>query len=344
MTRCLTCLAAVVCISLWMSACDQSPDRASAPTLAAIATSGNTPEPPPTTTEVPPTRRLTIAAVGDLMLGRTVGARVVADGPEFVFDDEVASVLRDADLTIGNLETSISERGTPADKGYTFRAPPLTTRALAIAGFDVVSLANNHSLDYGAEALADTFQHLNASGVLAVGAGPNRSAAHAPIVIERNGLRIAVLGLVDAPPEGDFNREAWEAQPSRPGVAWADEETVIEMVTQADAAADLVVLMIHFGVEFSATPSESQRMLARSAIDAGADLVIGSHPHVLQEVEVYRGGLIAYSLGNFVFDGFDGTANVSAILTVTVTADGVEAWKLIPVEIGLTGLPGITRP
>ena len=273
------------------------------------------------------------------MLDRTPGWSILAEGPEVVFESALAELLRSADVTLGNLESPISDIGAPVDKSYTFRAPPGSAKALALAGFDLVSLANNHALDYGPEAMLDTVSLLAREGVRSTGAGEDAEAALAPWVIERNGLRVAVVGLVDAPAESDFRRSNWEALPDRPGVAWADAETVAAAISRADAEADIVVVLLHFGNEFQRTPSESQRELARAAIDAGATLVVGSHPHVLQEVEEYGGGLIAYSLGNFVFDGFPAASNETAILRVTLSTDGITGWELVPVTIDWRGLP-----
>lgn len=282
---------------------------------------------------------VTLFAVGDMMLGRTIGDRILAHGAGVVFDESIATLLASADLTVGNLECAASERGRPQSKSYTFRAPPAALESLALGGFDLVSLANNHALDYGTDALADTADHLGNLGIQAVGAGGSLAAAQAPVVLERGGLKIAFVGLLDAPAEGDFTRENWEAQVDAPGVAWADIATVDHVVSDARRSADVVVAMLHFGFEYAASPSPQQRALAHAAIDAGATVVIGSHPHVLQEVEEYEHGLIAYSLGNFVFDGFDGTANQSAILELTLTNEGVESWELVPVELVDNGLP-----
>jgi len=271
------------------------------------------------------------------MLGRSVGDLALS-GAE-LFEPALATLLRSADLTIGNLESAVSERGSPEAKGYTFRAPPLALAALTAAGFDVVSLANNHSLDYGAAALGDTQSHLRAAGIESVGAGSNIADALSAVVVERGGYQIAFVGLLDAPAEGSFSRANWEAGSASAGVAWADEESVRLAVRNAAESADFVVAMLHFGIEFSGTPSATQRALARAAIDAGADVVVGSHPHVLQEVEEYGGGLIAYSLGNFVFDGFGGLVSESAILRVSLAPGGVQEWELIPVTVGYDGLP-----
>lgn len=320
-------------------ACGSS--SASEPTPSSTPQAGATqPAPADSPTPAATPSSVALAAVGDLMLGRSIGYRIEADGPGIVFDDAINNVLREADITAGNLEMVVSEFGSPQPKGYTFRAPVESIAALQAAGFDVVSQANNHAMDFGRLALLDTAENLRASGIEPVGAGPDIAAASKATVIERNGLRIAFVGLVDAPAEGPgFSRDSWEATADRAGVAWADVASVTNAVHAASASADLVVVMLHFGIEYATEPTATQQRLAHAAIDAGASLVIGSHPHVLQEVEEYGGGLIAYSLGNFVFDGFDGSANETAILKVTLTANGVESWKLVPVDIVKNGLP-----
>ena len=353
--RHLPILAALVALialgTVWQGSSDSSSQSATTP-IATIATPGDgavqpTLAPTPivaTPAPVPPSR-LTLVAVGDIMLARSIGARVLEFGPSVVFDDEIASLLRSADLTVGNLESAVSERGEAQPKQYTFQAPPDALEALSLAGFDAVSMANNHSLDFGVEALLDAVRLLPDWGIEAVGASADGAKASAPRLLVRNGLRIAFVGLVDVAAEGaGFSRETWEATADRPGVAWADTDSVSRSVRSAAAGADLVVAMLHFGIEYDTTPSPSQRELAHAAIDAGAALVIGSHPHVLQPVEEYGGGLIAYSLGNFVFDGFDGLANESAILRVVLGSDGVQSWELVPVELIDDGLPRLVHP
>jgi poly-gamma-glutamate synthesis protein (capsule biosynthesis protein) len=247
--------------------------------------------------------------------------------------------LASADLTVGNLETSISDEGTPAAKGYTFRAPPQTAAALKDAGFDVVSQANNHALDYGPVALADTRRLVEEQGILITGAGADLAQATQPAILERNGLRIAFLGFVDTAAEGSYNEADWAATATTPGVAWASTAAITEAVRAAKAEADVVVVMLHAGVEYATTPSASQQTFAEAAIDAGAALVLGAHPHVLQPVVPYHGGVIAYGRGNFVFDGLDLPANTTAIFEATITSAGVQSWKLVPVSIGGDGLP-----
>jgi poly-gamma-glutamate capsule biosynthesis protein CapA/YwtB (metallophosphatase superfamily) len=278
------------------------------------------------------------------MLARSVGARLVSQGPMAPFAD-VAHIFLGADLLAGNLECVITDVGTPEPKAYVFRAPPQAAESLRLAGFDVVSLANNHSLDYGIDGLADMLPRLREAGIASVGAGADDVAAHAPAIFVRNELRIAFLAYVDVPIEGrtGFDTMTWRAGPFKPGVAWAHIDAIRQDVKAARALADIVVVFMHFGLEGRREASTSQQMQARAAIDAGAALVIGAHAHVLQPVESYNGGLIAYSLGNFVFDGFAMPANHSAIMDATLTAHGVVDLKWIPVVLE-QGLPRPAKP
>lgn len=315
------------------------PTAAPTQTATSSATATETPPPPTPTATVPPVVRF--MAVGDLMLARTVGDRILAEGPEVVFS-EVLPFLSTADLLAANLECVISERGAPVDKAYVFRAPPLAIEALAQAGVDVLSLANNHAFDYGLDALADMLPGLRAAGIATVGAGVDAEAAHTPVVVERNGLSVAFLAYVDVPVEGrtGFDTRSWEAGPDLPGLAWAEAQTMAFDIAGADLRADVVIVLMHFGLENRREVTTSQRELARAAIDAGADLVVGAHPHVLQPVEEYNGGLIAYSLGNFVFDGFGPPATYSAVLAATLTPAGLVDYEWLPVVIS----QGVPRP
>ena len=275
------------------------------------------------------------------MLARTVSDQVHSHGSEIVFAG-VQSVLDSADLLVGNLECAITTRTERQPKSYTFAAPPETAQALVVAGFDVLSLANNHAMDYGSQGLLDTRSTLSQSGIASVGAGVNAAEAHAPVILERNGLRLAFLAYVDVPEEtGGFDTHTWNATASQPGVAWADLDQITTDISAAKAQADVVVVQLHSGNEvgtYIPAVSPNQRAEAHAAIDAGAALVIGSHPHILQTIEQYHGGLIAYSLGNFVFDNYLGTANATIILRVVLTPAGVESYDWVPVLIE-NGLP-----
>lgn len=310
--------------------------------------------PPPTATELPatatdalPTETATVtpepvvqlAAGGDVMLARTVGDRVLAAGPDVVFGG-IQAALDQADLFVANLECVISDRGQAVLKSFTFRAPPETADALAAAGVDLVSLANNHALDYGLDALADMLPRLRERGIETVGAGADDVAARAPVILERNGLRMAFLAYVDVPVEGrtGFDTRSWEAGPDLPGLAWAEPAEMQFDIASARLKADVVIVLMHFGLEGRSDFTSHQQDLAHTAIDAGAALVLGAHAHVLQPVERYNGGLIVYGLGNLVFDGFAPPATYSAIFTATLTRAGVAAYDWVPVMIS-HGLP-----
>lgn len=303
----------------------------SADTLTPVVTSSETATPQPRWP-------VTIAAVGDIMLARGVSAAISPERPDGPFA-HVRDILQSADLTVGNLECTISDLGEAGAKSYTFRAPPLAASGLATAGFDLVSLANNHSLDFGPDALLDTIETLRVSSVEAVGGGRNDEEAYRYRVLTTNGVRVAFLGLAEVPSDGEYDMRVWTAAAEKPGIAWVDEDRLATTVREAAEVADLVVVMFHFGVEGSPEPSARQRQIARSAIDAGANLVLGSHPHVVQEIEKYNDGLIAYSLGNFVFDGFEGVSNESGILLGTFAVDRSISWRIEPVSIGWDGLP-----
>lgn len=309
------------------------------PTLTNTPTEAiNTPEVeiPPTDT---PSRRVLLMAVGDIMLGRTIGDLIESEGYQAPFH-YTADTLNQADITVGNLECPISDRGTPEIKPYAFRAPPAAGKSLAYAGFDLVSLANNHSLDYGVEALQDTIEILQANQIRPIGAGMNEIEAYAPVFMEINGLKLAFLAFAEIPP-AVYDYSQWEAGPDKPGIAWAHPDRVREGVKAARDKADVVIVLVHNGYEFFQTVTQHQQEFAHLAIDSGASLVIGSHPHVLQRIDRYNDGLIAYSMGNFVFDNFLFPPNYSAILAVELTEQGVDSYELIDVVVQLNGVPQI---
>lgn len=272
------------------------------------------------------------------MLARGVADFVTPADPAGPFAG-VSDVITAHDLAIANLECVIAASGVAEPKAYTFLAPPLAAEGLAGAGFDLVSLANNHAMDYGAAATLESIAHLVAADVATVGAGADDVAAAAPVFLESHGLQFAFLAFNDVSVEP--GNGGWTAGPGKPGMTWWDPFLSPAAIAAAKAQADVVVVQVHFGQEYAPSPSGRQREIARAAIDAGATIVAGTHPHVLQEVEEYGGGLIAYSLGNFVFDGFAGEANRSAILSVTLGPAGIEGWEIIPVSISWSGLPSV---
>lgn len=270
--------------------------------------------------------------VGDIMLDGGPG-RAVAEGrdPFADFADEFAQ----ADVRIGNLEAPIATGGRPlANKVYTFRAAPQVIDRLA-GRFDALSVANNHSGDYGHEAFLETLALLDMAGIDAVGGGHNLSEAHVPYRVERGGLSIAILAY------NEFKPRAFEAGPDWPGVAWSEDSHVVRDIRAARAAgADIVIPFMHWGWEGERVPGERQRRLARLMIDAGADAVVGGHPHVTQGSETYQGKPIIYSLGNFVFDGFERPEEKEGwLLRLTVGRDGVLHWDTVTAWIDNEGLP-----
>ncbi len=259
--------------------------------------------------------------VGDINLGALVRDSVEKNGGgdySFPFAP-VGSYLSNFDLAVGNLESIISDKGSAIKivTGVAFRAEPAALSGLISAGFDIVNVANNHAGDYGEEGMVDSFRRLKASGIDYIGGGDDYAAAHKPVIKEIKGMKIALLGYtnvqmyMDSWYAGQVPVSRWIATDSRPGVAWAhdtrfktfgDIASMAADIKAARAVSDVVVIMVHFGMEYTSEPTQEQRDLAHAAIDAGASMVIGHHPHVCQPVEEYNGGFIAYSLGNFVFD------------------------------------------
>nr|WP_275403956.1 CapA family protein [Pseudonocardia acidicola] len=236
---------------------------------------------------------------GDTMLGRTVAERIVAHTPAAaLFDDDVVALTREADLFLLNLECAVSDRGRrwpDPDKSFFFRAPPAATEVLRHLGVGCVTLANNHALDYGAEALRDTFAHLEAAGIAWVGAGVDQAAARAPVVLDRAGVRVGILGVTDHP--ADF-----AAGPHRPGVAYADlwhrppPRWLLDTIAGLDT--EIVVASPHWGPNMVAAPLAHVRRAAAAFRSAGATLVAGHSAHVFHGVQ----DGILFDLGDFIDD------------------------------------------
>lgn len=281
----------------------------------------------------PPGPTITMALVGDIMLDETPG-QVIQEGrdPFAPF----AALLDAADIRVGNLECVVATGGAAEpDKPYTFRAHPRVLEPLK-RHFDAVSLANNHSGDFGPAAFGEMLPLLDQAGIGWFGGGADLAQAHRPLIIERHGLRIALLGY------DEFMPRSFEADFDRPGVAWSEDEQVQLDIANARRIhqADLVIPFMHWGWEKATTASPRQRQLARLMIDAGADAVVGGHPHVIQDTEVYRGRPILYSLGNFLFDGFDTeVTNTGWLLRLELDHQGVHRWRTIMARIDPEGIP-----
>lgn len=239
--------------------------------------------------------------------------------------EDLLKEMNESDIMMLNNEFAYSTRGTKTpDKSYTFRADPDRVDILKKMGVDIVSLANNHSLDYGQDALADTFTTLDNAAIDYIGAGENLARAKAPIYYTINGKKIAYVAASRV-----VFAMNWYATDDRPGmIGTYDPSLIIETIKEAKANSDYVVVYVHWGVERKNSPEEYQRILATNYIDAGADAVIGCHPHVMQGLEFYKGKPIAYSLSNFWFS----RATIeSALLKLYLDNNGQIQLQLLPV-------------
>lgn len=262
------------------------------------------------------------------MLGSWVIDLIDRHGPAYPYA-EILPLLERADILLGNLEAPFLSDTTGverAQKKYTFAAPPRSSAVLVAGGFDVVTLANNHILDYGPDGLIMTWAVLDSIGIAHLGTGRSKAEAHTHRIVEREGLRLAFLAYNHTFPEYFWATEL------RPGTAHASDDGLAREVLRAGAEADLVIVSFHWSEELRESPKEYQRILAHIAVDNGADLVIGHHPHSLQPLEWYRGRLIAYSLGNFVFGSYSSAATGAALFTRFVDGVPVEA-DLYPLDV-----------
>ena len=272
-------------------------------------------------------RPVELEAVGDITFGESVGPAVERFGGRYPWL-HVAAALRAADITTGNLEGAISTRGFAAVKQYTFRGPPSALPAMATtAGFDVLTLANNHSVDYGRDALLDTLRLAHAAGMLTIGAGADEGQARRPAIVDAGGLRVALLGYSDVNPLG------FSATRTSAGTARADQSAIEADVRAARRRADVVACFFHWGTELHPDPDSRQEQFAAACLRAGAKLVLGAHPHVLGPLDrPSRTTLVAWTLGNFVFPS-SGTPAATGILRVLLDARGVRGYRLLPATI-----------
>ncbi len=269
-------------------------------------------------------RPVVLAAVGDVTTGEQVGASVSTLGGDYPWS-RVGATLRAADVTTANLEGAVSTRGVAvANKEYHFRGPPALLRSARVTGgLDVVTVANNHSGDFGSVGLLDTIKLAHAAGIETVGGGANAAAALRPVIVTAGGLRIGFVGLSDVNPAG-FNATA-----GSPGTAKAEPETVAAAVRAARRRADVVVCWFHWGTELHPDPSARQQQLAAAALEAGAQVVLGAHPHVFGRVSSpTRHTVIAWTLGNFVFPSGSPDTARTGILTVELDRHGVRGWHV----------------
>lgn len=276
----------------------------------------------------------TIIFTGDVLFANAFKAGYDAKGIEGVVSGELLAKLQEADILMVNNEFPFSVQGTPmADKQFTFRCEPDYVTALQEMGVDVVSLANNHVLDYGKAALSDTFATLDKAGILYGGAGETVERAEEVQIVEVNGRKYGFLAVSRVVPIGD-----WKVENSAPGVfSCYDDRRLVELVEEAASECDFLAVYPHWGVEYAEYPEDYQKKIAENCLEAGADVVIGSHTHCLQGVEYINEKPVFYSLGNFIFGQ---NIDRSAILEVTITSAGEISYQYLPVyaEGGVTKL------
>jgi len=271
---------------------------------------------------------VTIAFGGDVHFMGSSGVRLAADPMTAV--GPMAAILRGADLAMVNLETAITTRGTPEVKTYRFRAPASAFTALRAAGIDLVTQANNHGMDFGPVGLRDSLDEAHAANFPVVGIGLDDDAAYAPYRVSIRGQRIAVLGATDVL-DGNLIG-SWTARPGKPGLASAKEvDRLLAAVRGARAGSDTVVVYLHYGSELHACPTDAQRALVRRLVEAGADIVVGSHAHVLLGAGYLGGAYVDYGLGNFVFYvERQGPTRETGVLTLTVRGRTVTGTRWDP--------------
>ncbi|HET6212517.1 MAG TPA: CapA family protein [Micromonosporaceae bacterium] len=273
---------------------------------------------------------ITLAFAGDVhFMVRTL---TLLDDPPNVFGP-IASVLSSADFAMVNLESAVTDRGTEQPKRYHFRAPPTAYQAVKAAGVDLVTLANNHALDYGQVGLADTLAAAKAANMPYVGAGVNAAQAYAPYVTEVKGVTFAFLG---------FNQfyelwQTWNATATRPGIAQArDLARAVAAAKAARKLADVLVVYVHWGNEGDECPTQEQRAFAAEMSKAGAGLVVGTHAHLLMGDGWMGRTYVQYGLGNFIWYHDDAWSNDTGVLRVTMRGKTVTKTELVPAVISRT--------
>lgn len=279
-------------------------------------------------TAAPAANDLVISAVGDIMLDASSRPVMTEMGYDYPYA-QVRKYFAGSQIVFGNLEGPLTDRGTPdGDKKFVFHSPPdKVTAALKNAGFNVVSLANNHTLDYGPEGLAQTVEALNAAGIQHAGAGADLLAARQPAVLQAGGQKVAILAYSITLPDNFYAGE------HRPGTAFAHEEQVRDDIIAAKKQADIVLVSFHWGQEGKTQLREYQTHIGHLAIDSGASAVIGHHPHILQGIERYKGGVILYSLGNFTFGSYSSHSARSAIAQLHFRNGRLQQLQMFPINV-----------
>ena len=278
--------------------------------------------------------KITIFAVGDIMLDRGVEYKIEKEGKnDFKFPFlKIADELKKADLLFGNLEGPISNKGVKVGSIYSFRMNPEAIEGLRYAGFDVLSLANNHALDYGRTALEDTMNLLKENGIIYIGAGFTEKEVFSVKIKEIKGVKIGFLAYTE------FGSRYWKPGTNTSGVAWVrieDLEKIKKEIRQAKEKSDILIVSLHAGTEYVQTITSFQEKFSKACVDEGADLILGHHPHVSQKIEKYKNSWIAYSLGNFIFDQSFSTETMQGTLLEIIIENG-KIKELNPKEVKIS--------
>ena len=274
--------------------------------------------------------RVRLAAVGDIMMARDVGRHYDTTPSDFAMPD-VSAVLGSADIVCANLENPVAISGRPdpvQDPHVTFRAAPRTLDVLKALNVEIVSLGNNHMLDYGQAALIETLERLDSAGIKRVGAGRNYREANEPVMLERNGRRLAFLSHAFI-----YSANSRMATSRSAGISDHRATRILPQVRELSRAGFDVVVMIHWGFEYRFFPIPYQMRQARQMIDEGASLILGHGPHYPQGIERHRDRDIVYSLGNFIFDEPHKFANRSFIYTTDVVDSATVSRQIVPVHL-----------
>lgn len=267
-----------------------------------------------------------LTAVGDINF-HSIDGLIIKD-PDYPWKGTL-DIIKNASILVGNLEAPLSTRGSVyTEKTWLLRANPRTVDSLVKAGFDVLTLANNHMMDYGPIAMRDTLATLDNAKIARTGAGDNLNEARkAAVLIAPDGTTFAFLAYSLTYPE------IFWAKSNRPGTPYGSPDFFVADIKQAKTQVDHVVVSFHWGKELQNYPSDYQKNYGRLAIRSGASVVLGHHPHVLQGIELYKGGLIAYSLGNYVFGSYSKRVKDSIILEIECTKDDLVEARLYPINV-----------
>lgn len=284
--------------------------------------------------------KVVVFAVGDIMIDRGVEYMIEKEGEgDFKFPFlKIKKDLSRADILFGNLEGPVSDKGVKVGSIYSFRMDPKVIDSLDYAGFDILSLANNHMLDYTRVALKDTLDRLEQQGIDYVGAGTGNEAFSLKIK-EVGNTKVGFLAYTD------LGSENWKALEGRTGMAWVNIEDIDKIQNDIKIAkdkVDVLIISLHSGNEYTSEPTYFQKKFNKACIEAGADMILGHHPHVIQRVERYKDGWIAYSLGNFVFDqSFSKETMQGLLLEIVITNGKIEEVKERKVNISESFQPAL---